>query len=129
MNGWLRRTWILPALWLMTIAARADEPGGGPKGPSVPHGVKAPPGVRVTMFGAPPEVHYPTCLAVSASGEVFVGVDENGSLDAKAGRGRVLRCVDLDDDGTADRINVFAQMDSPRGLVYDAGTLYVLHPP
>ena len=60
---------------------------------------------------------------------MFVGIDENGSLDAKADRGRVVRCVDTDDDGKADKFNVFATMDSPRGLVWDAGTLYVLHPP
>ena len=74
-------------------------------------------------------MRYPTCLASAPTGEVFVGIDENGSLDAKRGRGRVVRCIDADDDGKADRFNVFATMDSPRGLVYDDGTLYVLHPP
>ncbi len=44
-------------------------------------------------------------------------------------RGRVVRCVDTDGDGKADKFNVFASMDSPRGLIWDAGTLYVLHPP
>jgi putative membrane-bound dehydrogenase-like protein len=91
--------------------------------------IKAPPGFQVTLFAAPPDVHYPTCLTAAPTGEVFVGIDENGSLDAKPERGRVLRCLDDDGDGKADRINVFAVMDSPRGLIYDAGTLYVLHPP
>ena len=49
-----------------------------------------------------------------------MGVDENGSLDAKPGRGRVVRCVDIDGDGKADRFNVFARMDSPRGIIVDA---------
>src|SRR5438477_3783397 len=75
-------------------------------------GVKAPPGFEVTLFAAPPKVAYPTCLSCAATGEVFVGVDENGSLDAKAGRGRVLRCVDTDGDGRADEVTVFATMDS-----------------
>ena len=94
-------------------------------------GIKVPQGWKLTLFAAPPEVHYPTCLAASPTGEVFVGVDENGSLDAKPKRGRVIRCVDKDGDGTADEFKVFAEMDSPRGLVYDAstGTLYVQHPP
>ncbi len=94
-------------------------------------GVKVPPGWKVTLFAAPPEVHYPTCLAASPSGEVFVGIDENGSIDAKPKRGRVVRCVDGDGDGTADEFKVFAEMDSPRGIVYDASTrtLYVQHPP
>ncbi|MHC5544892.1 DUF7133 domain-containing protein, partial [Singulisphaera rosea] len=55
--------------------------------------------------------------------------DENGSIDAKGGRGRVVRCLDDDGDGKADRFNVFATMDSPRGLIVDGKTLYVLHPP
>src|SRR5262249_7660290 len=39
------------------------------------------------------------------------------------------RCIDREGDGQADLFADFAEMDSPRGLVYDAGTLYVLHPP
>ena len=96
---------------------------------SVLRGIKAPPEFEVTAFASPPDVRYPTCLAASPEGVVFVGIDENGSLDAKGGRGRVVRCVDADGDGKADRFNVFAEMDSPRGVVWDAGTLYVLHPP
>lgn len=92
-------------------------------------GIKAPASFKVTLFAAPPDVRYPACLTAAPTGEVFVGIDENGSLDAKADRGRVVRCIDDDGDGKADRFNVFAKMDSPRGLIYDAGTLYVLHPP
>ena len=91
--------------------------------------VRIPDGFRATLFARPPDIRYPTCLAAAPTGEVFVGVDENGSLDAKPGRGRVVRCIDRDDDGTADTFNVFATMDSPRGLIWDDGTLYVLHPP
>ena len=92
-------------------------------------GVKVPPGFEATLFAAPPEINYPTCLAASPAGELYVGVDLNGSLDAKPDRGSVVRCVDEDGDGRADRFNVFAKMDSPRGVHFDAGTLYVLHPP
>lgn len=91
--------------------------------------VEAPEGFDVTMFGAPPEVNYPVCLTTSAAGEVFVGVDEQGSLGKEPGRGKVLRCVDTDGDGQADQINEFAKMDHPRGLIYDNGSLWVLHPP
>ena len=83
----------------------------------------------MTLFAQPPDISYPTCLAAAPTGELFVGVDENGSLDAKPGRGRVVRCIDADGDGKADKFNVFATMDSPRGVIFDAGTLYVLHPP
>ena len=86
-------------------------------------------GSRRPLFAQPPDISYPTCLAAAPTGELYVGVDENGSLDAKPGRGRVVRCIDVDGDGKADKFNVFAKMDSPRGVIFDAGTLYVLHPP
>ena len=91
--------------------------------------VQAPDGFTVALFGAPPDVNYPVCLAAAATGEVFVGVDEQGSLGKEAGRGKVLRCIDTDGDGQADIINTFATMDHPRGLFYDNGSLWVLHPP
>ncbi len=113
-------------------AVAASSKTSGPKkvdDKSVLKDIKAPAGFDVTVFAAPPDVSYPTCLAAAPTGEVYVGIDENGSLDAKANRGRVVRCVDGDGDGRADSFNVFASMDSPRGVVWDAGTLYVLHPP
>ena len=103
--------------------------GDGPKPSASISDVKAPEGFDVRMFAAPPEVNYPVCLTAAATGEVFVGVDEQGSLGKEPGRGKVLRCIDTDGDGQADQINEFAKMDHPRGLVYDNGSLWVLHPP
>ncbi len=91
--------------------------------------VTAPDGFNVTLFGTPPAVNYPVCLTAASTGEVFVGVDEQGSLGKEPGKGKVLRCIDVDGDGQADRINTFATMDHPRGLIYDQGSLWVLHPP
>ena len=59
----------------------------------------------------------------------FIGVDPQGSLGKEDGQGKVLRCIDIDGDGKADQINEFARMDHPRGLFYDHGSLWVLHPP
>ena len=111
-----------PAVSAKAAPEKADDK-------SILKGIKAPAGFELSVFAAPPDVRYPTCLAASPSGEVFVGIDENGSLDAKANRGRVVRCVDTDNDGRADQFNVFAAMDSPRGVIWDDGMLYVLHPP
>ncbi len=91
--------------------------------------VEALPEFDVHLFAAPPQVNYPVCLTAAPTGEVFVGVDEQGSLGKKPGRGRILRCRDTDGDGTADQVNKFADIDHPRGLVYDQGNLWVLHPP
>lgn len=84
---------------------------------------------EVRIFGGPPEVNYPVCLTTAANGDVFVGVDEQGSLGKAPGGGRVLRCRDIDGDGTAEQITTFAEMDHPRGLVFDNHSLWVLHPP
>ncbi len=97
--------------------------------------VKLPDGYEATVFALPPTVGYPTAVSASADGVLFVAVDENGSLDAKPGRGRVLRCIDSDGDGKADKVTTFAEMDSPRGVIWDGasgagpGTIYVMHPP
>lgn len=91
--------------------------------------VQVPDGFRATLFGPPPAVNYPVCLTAAPTGEVFVGVDEQGSLGKEPGRGKILRCIDTDGDGVADRITEFCQVDHPRGLIYDNGTLWVLHPP
>ena len=93
--------------------------------------LKAPEGFELTVFAAPTEVNYPTVVAATPTGELFVGIDEMGSLGRKAGRGRILRCADRDGDGIADEFKTFATMDHPRGLVWDGATntLYVQHPP
>jgi putative membrane-bound dehydrogenase-like protein len=91
--------------------------------------VKAPEGFDVSLFAGPPQVTYPVCITTSVDGEVFVGVDEQGSLGKEPGRGKIVRCIDTDGDGKADKFNDFAKMDHPRGLVYDNGSMWVLHPP
>jgi putative membrane-bound dehydrogenase-like protein len=92
-------------------------------------GIKAPAGFEVTVFASPPIVNYPACVTATLTGELFVCVDRNSSLQADPGMGSVLRLVDRDKDGIADEYTVFATMDSPRGAVFDGDTLYVTHPP
>ena len=90
-----------------------------------------PEGFDVTVFASPPNISYPIFLTASPDGAVFVGCDENGSLDQKPGRGRVVLCEDTKGTGKADRFTTFARMDSPRGVAWDGSTrtLYVMHPP
>lgn len=91
--------------------------------------VKVAEGFNVQLFAEPPLVNYPVCLTTGANGELFVGIDEQGSLGREKGFGRIVKCVDRDGDGKADDIRTFATVDHPRGLVYDQGNLWVLHPP
>ena len=90
---------------------------------------KVPAGFKVTLFAGPPVAMYPTCVNESPDGAVFVCVDPNLSLSTLKGVGRVMRLVDTDGDGRADKYTTFATMDSPRGVVSDGKTVYVMHPP
>ena len=72
---------------------------------------------------------YPVTLSVAPDGAVYVAVDEQGSLGRTPGGGRVVRCIDADGDGKADRVNVFARMEHPRGVIAQDGKVWVLHPP
>jgi putative heme-binding domain-containing protein len=102
--------------------------------------VKLPEGYAATVFAKAPAVGYPTSVSAAIDGTLFVAVDENGSIGRTRNepgkpRGKVLRLRDTDGDGRADEIRVFAEMESPRGVIWDGlagagpGTLYVMHPP
>jgi putative membrane-bound dehydrogenase-like protein len=89
--------------------------------------VRPPEGFEATLYAAPPRVNYPVALAAAPNGDLFVAVDEQGSIGRTPGGGKVLRCVDRDGDGKVDEVTTFAKMDHPRGLIYQDGKLWVLH--
>ena len=92
--------------------------------------VKVPEGFETTIFAKPPAVNYPVFVAAAPDGTVYISSDKNGSIDRSPYHGRVLRARDLDGDGRADEVKAFvANVDSPRGLVWDHDRLYLLHPP
>src|SRR5262249_44566345 len=75
----------------------SGRPGGG-RGPpqpiaekTFPEVAQAPAEFEVTLSGAPPQVNYPVAIAATPTGEVFIAVDEQGSLGRTKGGGRVLR--------------------------------------
>ncbi|HLQ46302.1 MAG TPA: discoidin domain-containing protein, partial [Planctomycetaceae bacterium] len=92
--------------------------------------VQVPDGFEATLFATPPAVNYPVSVAAAPDGTVYVSVDKNGSLDRQPHRGSVVRLRDVDGDGRADESQLFvADVDSPRGLVWDDDRLYLMHPP
>jgi putative membrane-bound dehydrogenase-like protein len=91
--------------------------------------VQAPPEFEAKLFAAPPKVNYPVAIAAAPTGEIYVAVDEQGSLGRTPGGGKVLRCVDRDGDGKVDDVTVFARVEHPRGVCYRAGSVWVMHPP
>jgi putative membrane-bound dehydrogenase-like protein len=101
------------------------------KGEPALKGIKLPAGFKATLFAGPPHVNYPTVVSATPDGVLYVGVDENGSLGQDRKRAqKIVRCEDTDGDGKADKFTDFVpRVESPRGLVADGKTLYVLHPP
>ncbi len=92
--------------------------------------VKVPAGYKATMFAQPPQVSYPTAIVTAPTGEVFIGIDENGSLGKDGKRNmKVIRAVDTDSDGKADQFTTFCIINNPRGLFFHDNTLFVLGPP
>jgi putative membrane-bound dehydrogenase-like protein len=120
-------------------AAEAGRPAALPKSGTVSASpaleakmrsqVTVPAGFDLTLFAGPPVALYPTCVAESPDGAIYVCADPNSSLSRIPGIGRVMRLVDENNDGKADRYTVFAEMDSPRGIVADGETVYVMYPP
>ena len=120
---------IAVGLWLsVTLCAQEKAPLTDAE---ILKKVTVPTEFDATVFAAPPKISYPIFISAAPDGTLFVGCDENGSLDRKPGRGKVVMCRDTDGDGKADKFTTFATMDSPRGVTWDASTrtLYVMHPP
>ena len=89
-----------------------------------------PEGFKMVTFAKPPQVTYPTGVAASGNGDVYVSVDLNSSLDQKANRGKIVKCVDTDGDGVADKFTDYVpDIDSPRSSCFVGDTLYVVNPP
>lgn len=91
--------------------------------------VKVPTGFTATLFAKSPEVHYPVAIAAEPSGAIYVASDEQGSLGTAKNGGKVLRCVDKDNDGLMDHSTEFCSVDHVRGVVYRDGNVWVCHPP
>ncbi|MDQ3441853.1 MAG: PQQ-dependent sugar dehydrogenase [Planctomycetota bacterium] len=85
----------------------------------------------ISPFVWAPDIHSPASIAVSPAGDVYVGEDEYNTQPLRdMGRSRIKKCVDTDGDGVADRITIFAEkINSPQGMTFVGGTLYVSHAP
>ncbi|HYG73583.1 MAG TPA: c-type cytochrome [Planctomycetota bacterium] len=122
---------------LMSLLAAACAFGGEPAKPAFKPAaasglladVKVQDGYTATLYAAPPEVGYPTGLVCAPNGDLFVAIDQNGSLGHDPNRGFIVRCEDKDGDGKAEKVVQFAKLDSPRGLVHTGDKLFVLNPP
>ena len=83
--------------------------------------------LQITGFAGPDLTPSPACLAVAATGEVYVGVDMIGSLGKDPGKGMIMRLVDCNNDGIMDSHTEYAAVDNPRGIISLGDQLFVLH--
>ena len=89
--------------------------------------VKVPEELEGSLFSDDSITPAVASLGVAASGAVYAGVDQIGSLGKGGGKGRIIRLVDTDHDGKADKHTVFAVIDNPRGIIPMGDKVYVLH--
>ena len=97
------------------------------KADSLPNAASWPAELKITNFTGPSLTPSPSCLAVAATGEVFVGIDMMGSLGKEMGKGKILKLVDSNNDGKVDKHTTFAIVDNPRGIIANRDQVFVLH--
>lgn len=83
--------------------------------------------IVLNNFAGPDLTPSPASIGVSATGEIFVGVDMIGSLGKEEGKGSIVRLVDTDKDGKMDTHTEFAKVDNPRGIIPIGDKVFVLH--
>lgn len=89
--------------------------------------LKWPDNLDIQVFTDDKLVPSPSCLAASASGDVFVGVDKIGSLGKEIGQGAIVKLTDCNGDGILDSHSLFAEVDNPRGILALGNQVFVLH--
>ena len=105
----------------------SSEPIKYPEADSLAMALKWPKDLEIKGFAGPDLTPSPACMAVAATGEVFVGVDMIGSLGKDMGKGFIKRLVDCNHDGIMDSYTQFAQVDNPRGILPIGNEVFVLH--
>lgn len=94
---------------------------------AVPAAMANPKELDISTYAGSDLTPSPACLSAHADGSVFVGVDLLGSLGKGPNKGYIVKLVDTDNDGKADKHTKFAKIDNPRGLIAMGDKLYVLH--
>lgn len=89
--------------------------------------LKWPENLDIQVFADDKLTPSPACLATSASGDVYVGVDKIGSLGKEIGQGAIVKLTDCNGDGILDKHSVFAEVDNPRGILALGNQIFVLH--
>ena len=84
----------------------------------------------VTVFAEYPNVTYVVALNAAPDGSLYASIDKNASVGQEDNMGKVVRCIDTDDDGKADKFVDFVKsVDGPRNGNFVDDTFYLIHQP
>lgn len=115
-----------------TSHARSERPETGPATEERFSPLKVPRGFTPTLFACDPLIEYPSAIALGPrTRTLFVAVDYLTGLGVEIQRRDEIRLIeDTDEDGYADRADVFADgFNSIQGLTYHGGTVFAMHAP
>lgn len=136
---------LLSAAILLHVAGDAQQPKADPTlaelikplpAPSPEEAIKSmrvPPGFRVELVAAEPDVVDPIAIAFDENGRMFVAEDIDYPYPPAKGespRGRIRLLEDLDGDGRFETSTVFAEgLQYPSGIACHKGGVFVSAPP
>jgi putative heme-binding domain-containing protein len=109
-----------------------DKPPGPPLSPAEAMGkMTVPPGFRVELVAAEPDVVNPVAMTFDERGRVWITESlEYPRQQAGPGRDRIKVLEDTDADGRADRFTIFAEgFNIPSGIAVGYGGVWVANAP
>lgn len=115
------------AQFYSTIEPASEDPALASFSDSLRENTQIPTDLEFSVFTGPDLTPSPSVIAAATTGEVFVGVDQQGSLGKEPGLGSVIRLVDVNQDGVFDHQTEFARVDHPRGILPVGNRVFVLH--
>lgn len=141
-HGSISLFWVAAVL-AHAVAARQPEPEPSlrdlikplpaPSPEETLKSMRVPPGFRVELVAAEPDVVDPIAIAFDQNGRMFVAEDIDYPHLPAAGqppRGRIRLLEDLDGDGRYETSTVFAEgLQYPSGIAFHKGGIFVSAPP
>ena len=123
---------LLPLAQKEPIPHAQDRPPGPALSPAAALAkFQVPPGFKVELFAAEPNVVNPVAMTFDARGRVWITESlEYPRRPAGPGRDRIRILEDTDGDGVADKFTTFAEgLNIPSGIVLGNGGVYVANSP
>jgi putative heme-binding domain-containing protein len=114
------------------IPHRQDQPPNRPYSPEEAIArMRVPPGFTVELVAAEPDIVNPVAMTFDDRGRIFVCESiEYPRKTAGPGRDQVKLLEDLDGDGRAERVTVFAEgLNIPSGIAAGHGGIWLLNAP